>query len=78
MLELHVEEIKTKTEISVFSLTCPLQDGFDEKKKKKKNKREKAGKIQEVHQSEILQLFWTFVQFNFSLPSKIESTFKAV
>lgn len=44
MLELHVEEIKTKTEISVFSLTCPLQDGFDEKKKKKKEKR-KSGKI---------------------------------
>ena len=44
MLELHVEEIKTKTEISLFSLTCPLQDGFDEKKKKKKEKR-KSGKI---------------------------------
>ena len=43
MLELHVEEIKTKTEISVFSLTCPLQDGFDEKKKKKEKR--KSGKI---------------------------------
>ena len=45
MLELHVEEIKTKTEISVFSLTCPLQDGFDEKKKKKKKEKRKSGKI---------------------------------
>ena len=46
MLELHVEEIKTKTEISVFSLTCPLQDGFDEKRKKKKKKeKRKSGKI---------------------------------
>ena len=51
---------------------------MDLTEKKKKRKSEKAGRFQEVHKSEILQLFWTFVQFNFSLPSKIESTFKAI